>query len=386
MNYAELKPFIEGLTITQGRHAGEAFTILPFQERFLRGFCRTEGGAALSVGRGNGKSTLIGALACAAIDGPMRQPNSEILVVASSHTQGQIVFKHILAFMGKKVHNRMMYQLVNNFSDAYLLDKKTGISVRTCGSDSKRLHGAAPLLLIYDEMAQWPPNSVKPMLAALETSRGKIPNARSVWIGTRPEDNEHPFSQALDGRNKEVEYHQLHSAGKDDPPFRRRTWLKANPGLPHFPDLEKTIKRESGAAKDNPELLPQFKALRLNQGVADHDRLTGLAAPEQYKACEVKSGMITRPYVLALDLSLSWAMTSAAAIAVDTDNEGRHLVDAVATWPGIPGLDKRRNTDGGLADYRTMHSRGELIMQEGRRTVDIAAFLGHCIEKWACPK
>ena len=48
-----------------------------------------------------------------------------------------------------------------------MLDKKTGISVRTCGSDSKRLHGAAPLLLIYDEMAQWPPNSVKPMLAAL---------------------------------------------------------------------------------------------------------------------------------------------------------------------------------------------------------------------------
>ena len=56
MKYPDLKTYIESLTITQGRHAGEAFTILPFQERFLRGLCRSDGDVALSVARGNGKS------------------------------------------------------------------------------------------------------------------------------------------------------------------------------------------------------------------------------------------------------------------------------------------------------------------------------------------
>ena len=48
------------------------------------------------------------------------------------------------------------------------------------------LHGAAPRLLLLDAMAQWPPERVGPMLAALRTSRGKIPGSKALWLGTRP--------------------------------------------------------------------------------------------------------------------------------------------------------------------------------------------------------
>ena len=85
--------YLSGLTITQGRHAGKPFEVLPWQRRFIKGTFRPGiGEAALSLGRGGGKSTLIAGLGCAALatDGPLMQPNSEVLVVASSHQQGRL--------------------------------------------------------------------------------------------------------------------------------------------------------------------------------------------------------------------------------------------------------------------------------------------------------
>ena len=123
------------------------------------------------------------------------------------------------------------------------------------GSDPRRLHGAAPRLLIYDEMAQWPPGQIDAMLAALETSRGKIPDSKAIWIGTRPARSGHPFERALNGL---VGYAQIHAADRQDDPFKRATWIKANPGLKFLPDLEAVIKREAAQAQRSPERLASF--------------------------------------------------------------------------------------------------------------------------------
>ena len=50
--------YIEGLVIGQGRRAGERFKLLPWQKRFLSGAFGKPGDAALSMGRGNGKTTF----------------------------------------------------------------------------------------------------------------------------------------------------------------------------------------------------------------------------------------------------------------------------------------------------------------------------------------
>ena len=55
--------------------------------------------SALSVSRGNGKSTLTAALACAALDGPLVIPRGEVVVVASSFEQAKIVFSHTPSFL-----------------------------------------------------------------------------------------------------------------------------------------------------------------------------------------------------------------------------------------------------------------------------------------------
>ena len=54
---------IEGLEISQGQGVGERVRLFPWERRFLRGAFEPDlSTAALSVARGNGKSTLLGAV------------------------------------------------------------------------------------------------------------------------------------------------------------------------------------------------------------------------------------------------------------------------------------------------------------------------------------
>ena len=219
--------YLAGLTISQGRHAGNLFEVLPWQRRFLRGaFAPGIGEAALSLGRGGGKSTLIAGIACAALDtdGPLMAPNAEVVIVASSHTQGQIVFRHVLRFLADGI-DRGLYRRQDSVNVSTLQNRKTGTMLTVKGSDPRRLHGMAPSLTIADELTQWPTPRIDEMLAALRTAAGKIEDSRLLMIGTRPADETHAFAAALRGSD----YCQVHAAGRDDPPFQRRTWLKAKP-------------------------------------------------------------------------------------------------------------------------------------------------------------
>ena len=105
------------------------------------------------------------------------------------------------------------------------------------------------------------------MLAALKTSRGKIPGSKALWLGTRPALPDHPFQRALDGHG--VGFSLCYAAPKDAPPFRRSAWKRANPGLDHMPDLEAVIRSEAEDAKRDASAMQSFRALRLNQGVSD---------------------------------------------------------------------------------------------------------------------
>ena len=55
----------------------ELFRVLPWQKKFLKGFLANQV-SALSIRRSNGKSTLLAAVACAAIDGPLAKPEAEM--------------------------------------------------------------------------------------------------------------------------------------------------------------------------------------------------------------------------------------------------------------------------------------------------------------------
>ena len=375
----KLVDYCAALTITQGAGAGALMRVLPWQRRFLRGAFAVDGDASLSIARGNGKSTLVAAIACAVVDGPLRQPRAEVVCVASSFAQGRIIFEHVLAFLeaaGRDLGDRATWRVQDSGNVATVEHRPTGSRVRCLGSDPKRAHGLAPVLVLADEPAQWEATKRDAMRAALATAMGKIDHSRMIALGTRPADPAHWFSKMLDGG---ADYGQSHHAGESDPPFRVRTWRKANPSLPAMPSLEKRIRREAQDARRDPAMLASFRALRLNQGTDDVLRAMLIDTSVWRRAERSEPVDMAGRYALGLDLGQSAAMSAASGYWPET---GR--LEAFAVFPELPDLRERGLADGVGALYVRMAERGELLLA-GRHVADVRALLGEVLVRWGRP-
>ena len=137
-NYMKgLESYLSGLTVSQGRRAGEGFEVLPWQRRFIRGaFAPGVQSAALSVARGNGKTALLSGIAAATLDGPLAVPRGETVIVASSFEQARIAFEHVVAFMGDKLGDKARWKVWDTAQQARIEDKVTGARVRCIVSGS----------------------------------------------------------------------------------------------------------------------------------------------------------------------------------------------------------------------------------------------------------
>ena len=376
MRIVELEQYIEGLTIGQGRRAGESFELLPWQRRHLHGAFRKRGDSALSIARGNGKTTYVSAIAAAALDGPLVEPMGETLLVASSFGQGLNAFRHVKQFLRPTLErDPRRWRVQDSANRAEIRNVETGALLRVLGSDPRRLHGSAPKLLLLDEIAQWPHGQLNEMLAALTTSRGKIPDSRALWIGTRPSSPDHPFSRALEGVG--MAYVQSHGPEADDDPFVESTWRAANPSWRFMPDLRATIKQEAEAAAIDASALAQFRAYRLNLGVPDTIEAVLLEA-STWESIEGEAAMRGQ-YALGVDLGTSQAMSAAAAYWPDTG-----ALRAFAVFPELPALAERGRIDAVGNLYELMAQRGELL-QRGRRVSDVPSLLSEALARWGLP-
>ena len=370
-----LERYLSGLTVSQGRRAGEPFAVLPWQRRFVRGaFAPGVQSAALSVARGNGKTALLSGIAAATLDGPLAVRRGETVIVASSFEQARIAFEHVVAFMGADLEDKGRWRVWDTAQQARVEDKQTGARVRCIGSDPRRAHGLAPVLVLADEPAQWPESTGERMVAALRTAAGKQPHSRFVALGTRPADPEHWFAKMLAGS---ADYAQSHAARPDDPKFRKTTWKKANPSLSHMPDLLVAIQSEAQQAKRDPALLASFEALRLNLGTEDAEVSTLLDAG-LWRSIE---GEIERsgPCVWGIDLGTSAAQSAVAAYWPTTG-----ALACLAAFPSEPSLAERGLRDGVGGLYVECHRRGELLTL-GQRSSDVSALLRVALDRFGRP-
>ena len=366
---------IEGLYITQGRLSGQAFVVLPWQRQFVRGaFAQDVQSAALSVARGNGKTALLSGIAAATLDGPLAVPRGETVIVASSFEQARIAFEHVTAFMDAKLRDKRRWRVWDSANMARVECLLTGARVRCIGSDPRRAHGLAPVLVLADEPAQWPETTGERMVAALRTAAGKQPHSRFVALGTRPADAEHWFAKMLAGG---ADYAQSHAARADDPPFRKRTWAKANPSLAHMPDLESAIRTEARQARQDPALLASFEALRLNLGTEDAAVSTLLDAG-LWRAIEGVAEL-DGPAVWGVDLGTSAAQSAVAAYWPQTG-----ALACLAAFPAEPTLAERGLRDGVGGLYAECAGRGELLTL-GRHTVDVRALMQAALDRFGRP-
>ena len=373
---AAIRAYLAELRVTQGEFAGKPFELIGWQRRFLRGAFKPHvKEAALTMGRGGGKTTFIAGIGLAHLEADgVKEPGAEITIVASSLGQGQIIFDHVLRFLGFRIatfakkHTEQRMQL--RAPDTTML--------RVVGSNPGGLHGAAPSLIIADEIAQWPHNKSPRMLAALRTGLGKIPNSRMLMLGTRADRPDSPFEKGI----RQADYSQSYAAGPNDPVFQMRTWQKANPSLRHkwFGTLREAYRADAAKAKQDAEMMQAFKALRLNMGVSDvtHEYVLDVDAfkrtivPAKYHAIE-------RPYILGIDLGTTAAMSGVAAYSLPT-----RCLDVRAAFPQLPDLHKRELQDGVAGLYRRMLARGELFLF-GQYVVSIAELIDFAVQTWGRP-
>ena len=131
MSGAKILSYISELTVTEGEQAGRKFRVLPWQKKFIKGiFAEGVEVAALSVARGNGKSTVIAAIASAYLDGPLARDRTEIVCLAGSPNQAKLIFEHILTFLGISEADKR-YRLSNSINYSRLLDRVRNIKL-TC--------------------------------------------------------------------------------------------------------------------------------------------------------------------------------------------------------------------------------------------------------------
>lgn len=374
----QLKDYFNSLVVTQGDRVGEAFTLFPWETKFLAGaFAPDVQTAALSIGRGNGKTSFLAGIAAAATNGPIAQPRAEVVIVASAMGQAKILWDSAFAYLQPSIDAKPYdWSITDGPQRSILVHKPTGIKLRAVGSDFRRLHGLAPSLVLCDEPAQWLPAQRDPMIAALQTGLGKVPNSRIIALGTKPESENHWFNQWLAGG---ADFSQLHAASEDDDIYLKRTWAKANPSMRFLISLSRTIKADAARARRDDSQLASFKALRLNQGTPDTQRPELLNA-NTWKDCEVDVlPPATGNCVYGVDLGTNAAMSAVAAYWPQT---GR--LEVLASFPAEPSLTERGNRDGVGSLYQDMLGRGELVLT-GHRTTDVSQLLNLALDRFGFP-
>ena len=364
--YRRLISDLEGLIISEGRHAGQKMKVLPWQRKFCRGVLDSPL-AALSVARGNGKSTLAAGICCSALipDGALFQPRGEIVLIASSLGQARIAFRHVYYFLRARMEKSGKdWRVIDNSQQSQIEYRPTGTVLKCLGSDSRRAHGLAPTVILADEPAKWVGGG-REMFAALKTSMGKQMNARFVAIGTRPDTQDHWFSELLEDNS--TGWHRNYQAFKGDPDFAAATISKANPSLSHMPDLRATLKLEAKEARIGGYALSQWRALRLNMGtpeVGDREMLISL---ENWTAVVTADPAAKSDGVfVGVDLG---GGTSMSAVAFYWPSTGR--LECFGAFSAEPGLHERGKLDYVGERYLRMSARGELRIYPGTATNNI---------------
>ena len=377
-----LLEYIGGLMISQGEGAGQPLQVMPWQERFVRGaFAPDVQIAALTAARGVSKTTTCAAIAAAGLDGPLMQPRGQVIVAAASLNQARVLNDHCRAFLEAK-HGKLTrargWRSVDSPNMVLTANLDTGAELRAIASDPARAHGLAPSLVLVDEPAQHPRAVRDRLWAALSTALGKLSGSRAVVLGTRPVSGSgHYFTELLDGA---ADYAQVHDAPADTDPLDERAWEAANPSLPYFPALRRTVAREAKRAAANPELLPAFRALRLNAGTPEVDQHE-LVSAVAWRRCIVEDGPGMEPPVAwGIDLASGGAMSAVAGYSLGTG-----ALDVIAAFPAVPNLAERGRRDGVGDAYERMAARGELLIHPGH-TVKVARLLAQARERFGEPE
>lgn len=361
------------LKIPEGPNAGQPVKLAPFQEKFVRNAMSPElAVAVLSIGRGNGKSAIVAMIALAGLIGITdRQPRREIIAAARTRDQGRIIWDFVAGLiegLPLEMQRNFIFRRAPRLEIEYEGDGGKHI-LRVIAADGKSALGGAPTMAILDERGHWELDRGDELEHALLSGLGKR-GGKAFLISTSASTDTHPFSRWID-EPAHGTYVQEHRPAPGLPADDAESLLIANPGALHgiggsLEWLEAQAKR---AISRGGSSLTSFRLYNRNERVSGESRDL-LITLDEWLNCEVeqlppRDGGV----VIGIDLGGSASMTAAAFYWPAT---GR--LECKGTFPSMPSLMDRGQSDGVAGRYVEMQDRGELSVL-GDKTVPVAPWL-----------
>jgi phage terminase large subunit-like protein len=340
---ARVIAFIERYCLTpSGAHVGKPLKLMPFQKRFITDVYSNPAGtrrAFLSVGRKNGKSSLIACLLLAHLVGPEAKRNAQIVSGAMSREQAAIVYDLASKMVALSPDLRSIVRVVP--SSKRLIGIPLNTEYRALSADGKTAHGLSPVLAIIDEAGQVRgPQS--DFIDAITTSQGAHDAPLLIVISTQAPNDNDLFSIWLDdaknSKDKRIVSH-VYEAPKDCELMDKAGWKAANPAMGKFRSMA-DVKEQAERAGRMPSSEPTFRNLVLNQRIE-------MTAPFVSRGIWILNSQepdeqvfYEEPVYVGLDLS---AKTDLTAMVVIAFREKWHV--KAYFWTPAKGLRDRARRD-----------------------------------------
>ena len=351
----------------------------PFQRRFLRAALapgvRT---AALSLPRGNGKSTLAAHVLerCLTPGDALYEPGAEYLLGAASLEGARHVYRPLRAALEPTGE----YRFIDSVTRIGVVHKRSNTRLRVQSSNAKTAFGIVGTpLAVLDEPGAWEVNAGTLLADAMFGAQGKPESAlRLLFIGTLSPATGgwwHDLVHAGSGRG----VHVTALAGDAETWDSWPTIRKANPLMAAFPESRAQLLAERNEARADPRLKARFLSYRLNTPTADAS--TTLLTVDDWKGVcgRVVPRRDGRPLV-GVDLGGGRAWSAAVSLY----RNGR--MEALALAPGIPSIeDQERRDRVSRGTYGKLVDSGHLYIADGLRVQTAAQLVDIIREAWPTP-
>lgn len=362
--------FIESLTITAGKGAGQRVKLRPWQRAFIARVYREENGrrivrsALLSMGRKGGKTALAVWLMLAHLCGPEAEPRGECYSAASDRNQAGRVFREAEAIVLADADLAGRINVQRFAKRLEVMDGPGAGSIyEALSSDARKAHSLSPSFVICDELAQW---RGRELFDNLSTGTGARDEPLIITISTMSNDPHSVMTELVDYALKirdgifedETFVGEVYTVPLDADPWDESLWPLANPALGDFRSVDE-MRKFAEQAKRIPAKEATFRLLYLNQPVDADERAI---SPADWMACrgEIdREALRGRPCWAGLDLSSTTDLT--ALVLYFPDDAG-----AVLPFFWVPRDRLAERTKQDRVPYVAWHEAGLIEAPEGR--------------------